>query len=70
LPYYVRAYPSLLAACLKLKHVPAARLYLLLQALNQAGRGVIDLDQIKATFTNKKLKTYICGDQGTSKINA
>jgi len=57
----VRAYPSLLAAYLKQKHVPAARLYLLLQALDQVGRGGFDVDQIRATFTSKKSKFYICG---------
>lgn len=63
LPNSVRAYPSILAACLKLKHVPAAQLYLLLQAIDPEGRGMFDVDHIKATFTNKKLNTYLWGQR-------
>ena len=53
LPDIVRAYPSLLAAARRGGRVPHMRLYLLCKALDVAGSGCIDLDQVRRYFVGK-----------------
>jgi hypothetical protein len=57
----VKVYPSLAAGALKAGQVPAARLYLLIRALDPLGRGVVEVDQLRARLTDKKSKHYLCG---------
>lgn len=53
LPDYVRAYPSLLSAARRGGRVPQMRLYLLCRALDQAGAGLVGLDQVRRYFVGK-----------------
>lgn len=53
LPDFVRAYPSLLAAARRGGRAPQMRLYLLCRALDQAGAGLVGLDQVRRYFVGK-----------------
>lgn len=66
----VKAYPTLLIAAYKANLAPAARVYLLLQAVDQEGRGHIETAQARALLSGKSSSWRIVGDRQLRKILA
>ena len=54
LPKTVKAYPTLLNAAHKANQTPAMRVYLLIRAMDQAGRGWVDIGDMRRLFTGKR----------------
>ena len=56
----VRAYPTILIGTLKADLAPAGRVYLLMQALDQDGRGCLDIVDVRERLTAKASSWCIC----------
>jgi hypothetical protein len=71
LPATVRAYPTLLNAATKAKQASAMRVYLLLRAYDEAGRGVIDIGDVRSLLTAKTSPWRVFGwRRGRQILNA
>ena len=61
IPDTIRAYPTLLTAFLNNGIVPIGRIYLLLRVIDRAGRGWLDVDDLRQALTDKSSALYVCG---------
>jgi len=61
MPETVRAYPSLLAAAMRDGRAPEMRVYLMLKAFDQTGRGVVPVGDVITLLTDASSPYRVCG---------
>lgn len=66
----VKLYPDLALGMLKNKQEAAGRVWLLLQFMDEAGRGWLHLDEVRRRLTQKNSSLYVCGRRQLRKLLA
>ena len=70
LPEIVKAYPTLLGAFLKRGIVPVGRVYQHILAMDTAGRGMVEVDDLRQLLTSKQSPYRFCTWKGLRQILA
>ena len=60
-PPLVKVYPAIALAMLRQERVAAGRVWLLLRHLDQAGRGWVELDAVRAALCGREAPLRLCG---------